>query len=101
LATSPGVSSGLIEVTTPPSATTAWKATAHVGVFGPSRPTASPLPMPSAASPEAVRATWSANSAYVVIAPVAPSISAGLSPRAAAPPRTYSESEESGIGTSG
>jgi hypothetical protein len=63
LATSPGVSSGLIDVTIAPSDTTAWNATAHDGVLGPSSPTASPGPIPSDASPDAVRATWSASSA--------------------------------------
>ena len=57
-------------MTIAPSATTAWNATAHAGLFGPSRPTASPGPIPSAARPDAARATWSANSAYVVTAPV-------------------------------
>jgi hypothetical protein len=63
LATSSSLNSGLIGVTTPPSAATAWNATAQSAPFGPSRPTASPAPMPAAASPDAVRATWSAKSA--------------------------------------
>ena len=56
VAISSAVSSGLIGVTIAPSEITAWYATAHAGVFGASSPTASPGPMPSAASPAADRA---------------------------------------------
>ena len=63
LPTSSGVSSGLTEVTIAPSALAAWKATTQSAEFGPSRPTASPLPIPCPASPAAVRATRSASSA--------------------------------------
>ena len=63
LAISSGVSSGLIEVTIAPSEMTAWNATGQVGLFGPSSPTASPGPMPSAASPAATERTCCANSA--------------------------------------
>src|SRR5215207_2653223 len=101
LAISSGVSSGLIDVTIAPSATTAWNATGHAGLFGPSRPTASPGPIPSAASPAAAARIRCASSAYVVTAPLAPSIKAGLSPRCSAPPSTYSVSETSGTCTSG
>ena len=95
------MSSGLTEVTIAPSALAAWKATTQSAEFGPSRPTASPLPIPCSASPAAVRVTRPASSAYVVTAPVAPSISAALSPRSAAPPITYAESDSGGISTSG
>ena len=55
-AISSAVSRGLSEVTIPPSATTAWKAITQSGLLGPSRPTASPWPIPSAARPAAARA---------------------------------------------
>ena len=56
-AISSGVSSGLIDVTIAPSETTAWKATGQSTLFGASRPTASPAPMPLAPARRATAPT--------------------------------------------